>query len=632
MEDKKILEALQVQPLSEEEKTSRHILGRLYGPIATCVESTRNGRTYNRQLWETALNDEIFKEKVANKSLFLELGHPADREETVMAQACACIPELPKIVGDDLYAYVDILDTPNGRLLKTFIDYGFKPGISSRGSGDIMANNEVDPETFFLETWDIVQLPAVKKARLTVCESLEADQLKLKKALCESLNNASEEDKSIMKEALDNLDIDVENATEENLDEAVGPNDPWAKYRQDFTYGEPKPYVDEMVEESLTEAKEDEEDKEDEIETVDEVEADDTEAEDSAEDTADKIEVSEDDEVVKDPAATLGDFLDQFKDYDKDLPIEFKPISVEGNEIAINELAIDSSEEGKLVIEIGYDSAMSDTNTDVELPEDDNPEVDIAIDSNGETIVPEASEAPEEANDAGDEEVIESLMEMIRQKDSLETEVKSLKEDKTVSDAKVAKLEEELRRYKEGFSRMSELAAKSNKFEKEVQALTEQLNNKDTQLKNLQMKTAETVKLTEGMNDNARQVKALKEEVNRLTEESEASSRKLTEQKEAYEKKLAEKTEVAKGYKAKFTAVLNRYVESKASMLGVRTSDIISRLGEDLSLTNIDAVCEKMLNESVAYSKLPFAGKNATVKPTSKKKVEVEVDPFSMDW
>ena len=170
--NKKVLEALQMQPLSEEEKASRHILGRLYGPIATCKEGTRNGRKYNKELWIKALNEEIFQEKIANKSLFLELGHPADREETDMSCVCACIPEMPKIVNDDLYAYVDILDTPNGRLLKTFCDYGFIPGISSRGSGDIMANDEVDPETFFLETWDIVQLPAVKKARLAMCESL----------------------------------------------------------------------------------------------------------------------------------------------------------------------------------------------------------------------------------------------------------------------------------------------------------------------------------------------------------------------------------------------------------------------------------------------------------------------------
>jgi hypothetical protein len=150
--NKKVLEALRMQPLSEEEKASRHILGRLYGPIATTKEKTRNGRGYNKELWERALADDIFREKIANKSLFLELGHPLDREETDMEKVCACIPEMPKVVDGDLYAYVDILDTKNGRLLKTLCDYGFIPGISSRGSGDIMANDEVDPETFFLET------------------------------------------------------------------------------------------------------------------------------------------------------------------------------------------------------------------------------------------------------------------------------------------------------------------------------------------------------------------------------------------------------------------------------------------------------------------------------------------------
>ena len=68
-----------------------------------------------------------------------------------------------------------------------------------------MYNNEVDPETFFLETWDIVQLPAVKKARLSVCESLDQNKLQLRKALTESFNKASAKDKEIMKESLDNL-------------------------------------------------------------------------------------------------------------------------------------------------------------------------------------------------------------------------------------------------------------------------------------------------------------------------------------------------------------------------------------------------------------------------------------------
>ena len=45
-----ILETLQLQPISPEEMQKRHILARLYGPIATFGEATRNGRFYNKEL------------------------------------------------------------------------------------------------------------------------------------------------------------------------------------------------------------------------------------------------------------------------------------------------------------------------------------------------------------------------------------------------------------------------------------------------------------------------------------------------------------------------------------------------------------------------------------------------------
>ena len=230
MNKETILETLKVQPLTEEEKQSRHILKRLCGPIASCKEGTRNGRRYSKELWEKALNDDIFKEKIDNKGLFLELGHPVDREEIDMSLACACIPEMPKIVGDDLYAVVDVLDTTNGRLLNTLIDYGFVPGISSRGSGDVI-DDEVDPETFFLETWDIVNTPALKKARLAVTEGLE-NQKSMKTALVESLNKASEADKKVMKEALNNLHINVDEEPKEEIKECL--NESCADTKEDI--------------------------------------------------------------------------------------------------------------------------------------------------------------------------------------------------------------------------------------------------------------------------------------------------------------------------------------------------------------------------------------------------------------
>jgi hypothetical protein len=557
--NKRILEALQMQPLSEEEKASRHILGRLYGPIATTKEKTRNGRGYNKELWERALADEIFREKVANKSLFLELGHPLDREETDMEKVCACIPEMPKIVDGDLYAYVDILDTNNGRLLKTLCDYGFVPGISSRGSGDIMSNDEVDPETFFLETWDIVQLPAVKKARLAMCESLGTKTLTM--ALRESMEKASEEEKAEMKDTLNKLNISIS----EEVDTEV----PFA----------PDPEEDEDI---LLEKVDEEE------EEIEETEVE----EDSEEETEDPVEEEETEEA--EGAYTVGDMISQLKDYEKKLDLEFKPIVIEDKEYEITALEFDDSEEGKVVVNINYNiPEMEEDNT---LPEEENPEVEVEVSSDEEPAPEEEVEESEEAVDNGDEEVFESLKEMVRQKDELEKEVKNLKNQKTVSDAEVKGLKEDLEKYKSGFMRVSELASKASALNKEVKSLKEQLEVKTSTIKDLQTKITTTTRLTESANAEKAKVKALTERLVSVQTDAEEAEKALRIKLEESNKTARNNAVIAKKYKNQCTALIERYVATKANMLGVKPSDITSRLAENYTLDDIDQVCESLLD------------------------------------
>lgn len=566
--ESKLIETLQLQPLTEEEKAKRHILARLYGPIATCKEKTRNGRGYNRELWEKALADEIFQEKIANKSLFLELGHPADREETDMKMVCACIPEMPKIVNGDLYAYVDVLDTPSGKLLKTLLDYGFVPGISSRGSGDIMANDEVDPETFFLETFDIVQLPAVKKARLSMCESL-SNKKPLKAVLQESYNAANDEDRKVMKETLDKLDI--------SLGEDIDPTVPFA----------PDPVDEEniLLEKVDEEEEDDEKEEEDDEEEDDDKEAEDDEDEDSAE---------EDAEVTD--AYTVNELIAQLKDYDGDLSIEFKPIAIEDKEYPVTALEFDDSEEGKIVVDINYNIPEETEGEDNKLPEDENPEVDVEVSSDEEPAPEKEVEESEEAVDDGDEEVIESLKEMVRQKDELVEEVRRLKNQKTVSDAEVKDLKEQLEKYKTGFMRVSELASKSTALDKEVKLLKEQLEVKTSTINDLQTKIKTHTRLTESVKANEANVKSLTEKLVAVQAEAEKSEATLRDKLEESKKATQHNANIAKKYKAQCTALTERYIATKANMLGVRPTDITSRLAENYTLDDIDQVCEDLLN------------------------------------
>lgn len=247
-------EALEYKKLSAEEMASRNILGRLVGNCADFIMSTRNGRKYTEELWEKVFNNPIMKEKLDNKVLYGELGHPADRTEIDMEKVCVCMPEKPKKNSDGkLVAVFDILDTPNGRILDTFCKYGSVLGVSSRGTGDVITDDYgeevVDPDTYECECWDIVILPAVQSARVQyVNESFDANRAKLRKALKESFDNASEDDKRIMSSTLHSLDIDLEESEGEKETEDVA----------DTTKGDAGDAGDELVrnlQESLIENK-----------------------------------------------------------------------------------------------------------------------------------------------------------------------------------------------------------------------------------------------------------------------------------------------------------------------------------------------------------------------------------------
>ncbi len=622
---KQILEKLEVQDLTEEEKASRHILKRLVGPIATYTDSTRNGRLYNEALWNKQLNDDIFNEKIDNKCLFLELGHPLDdREELDMTKACACIPSLPKIVNGDLYGIIDVLDTPNGRLLNTYIDYGFVPGISSRGSGEINENNEVDPDSFCLETWDIVPVPAVKKARLSVCESLNQKTSKtLTEALHEVYENSTNEDKEVMKDALNNLNEDVlDDPSLVHVDEL---DDTYKGYKVKTIF------VDDLINESVESedsnmriVEEKETEIEDELEDAAEVEDEDPEID--AEETKDEDKKDKDEDEPAEPKSefTVKEIKDAFKGLDNDSIVTVQPVEFNGETLAIN-LTLDRTDEDNLIIG-GSLAPVEDT------------EVEDNIDGELETDEFEPNEAELEADNAGsDEEVLENVKNLVRQNDLLEGKIKSLTKAKAVSDTKVKELEEDLAKFKSGFTRMSEIAAKANKFEKDNQALTERLKEANANNSKLAESLSQQKKLNLKLNSNIVESKSLKESLDNKSKKFEELKESTDKQIAQYSKKLSEAIEAEKKANAKLQLVLKKYIESKATMLGVRPSVITEKLDKKYSLNDIDAVCDEILTESTRFNagnfgRIPLTSNESRKSPKKKAQDDYsDIDPLLLE-
>lgn len=614
----KIREALHFQELTPEEKQSRGILGRLYGPCASFIAPTRNDRFYGDELWTNVFEkNEIVKEMFDNGGIPMELDHPlGDREETTSINIAAILPERPKKDKDGhLITYVDILDTPSGKIVYTLAKYGFKWGISSRGSGELISDYDghesVDPTSYDFQTFDLVLLPAVKDARLTFVESYDAKQKtamkKMKRELKEALSTASDGDRKIMENALDNLKInlDDENLSPENVvTEAISdkmfdlnnapkttPDGIEIEYvnMEDF---------DNWLNEGLDDLDEAKKDDEKEDKTEEEKASDKDKKEDKKDKEEDKSDKKKDDksdeeseEVEPKNEFTVKEITDAFKGLDKDAVVKVLPIEFGGEELNIN-LYLDKADEDNLVIGGTIVPEENDENID-------NPETGETVDVFGNEDVAASDTG---AEDIVDDAFIEDFKKTVRENKALEQKVKTLENEKTVSDAKVNELDKELNQYKEAFNRTSQVASQYKKSKLEIQNLNNQLAEKDNQIKALSEKLSNN-KLTESLDSTKLEVTKLKQQ--------------LVEQATNYKQKYAERTDVAKKYKAMYLGVMQKYVESKANMLNVRASEITSRLDKNYTTDDVDQVCDQILNEGMTMSNmshLPLTNANTKVK------------------
>ena len=543
--------------LTEEEQQKRGILGRLVGVIADSKQPTRNGRLYSRSLWEKVFDDPIILEKIDHKSFFGELGHPLDRDTVDETKIAICLAEKPKIGADGkIYGVFDILNTPNGKILKTLCDYGTDIGISSRGNGDIINEDEVNPDTYSCECFDAVILPAVKAARPKyVTESLDTNNIKLKLALTEAYNTANTKDKEIMKNTFDSLKI--------NLNEDIVKIIPKSEQ-------EVKEVPEGLLEETDTDVQPTEEPK----------------------------ETSVVENEVKVP--TIKEFIDQFKDYDPNTKLYWAPFIINGAKYDFDGLTIDEKglkTDNSLTIKLDYTLPKEDYNID----ETDTENVEVSADdtSSMENLPSDKeTKTTEEAIDNGVDEALENLKEAIRQNNLLSEKIKVLENQETVRDAEVKELKESIEKYRSGFQRLSELASKAQDLEIENSKLEENLKTQKNTVQSLteQLQKNQALIKSNEANEAKAKINYLNEKLKTVLDEAENTENSLNLKLTEANNKLQERTKIAKAYQQKYVQVLERYIASKAKMLGVRAVDITKKLNENYTLDDIDQVCADLID------------------------------------
>ena len=589
-------------------KANSAILGTLEGPCADIINGTRNGRKYSDELWTKVFNNDIVKEQLANGGIFGEAGHPADREEVDIEKIAIAMPEAPKKGKDGkLWAKFHILDTPCGRVLKTLCDYGYNIGISSRGTGDIIEGfdgDEVDPDTYNFTCFDAVLVPAVKEARMNyVTEGLGKKRCHqtLNQQLTESISKASDKDKKLMTEALDNLGIKLD-------EEAVSPEGYTAALR------------------ALHDAIEDDTDTKglqkflcDMIKQCQEIASDyDIELNcDQELDEALHVQATPEIELIyKDKA--LKDLIEKDEDtHDALLDACADALQDLGSEKMSFHITYDDDIADWYIMECKMDESIKECDTVKECADKTN----------------EAVTEEKQTEDVGVDPMVEQLQATLKENALLKKQMQELQDKLAVSGTEASKMNEELTHYKSATISLSAKAKEAKRLEKKVSTLNETV---EKQAKDLRAKAAQ--KLQEGTKASKQltmlteSVKQQKAEIQQLNEKLADAQANAELKRSEYNKTITKAKTLIKEYKALAQDTVNRYIESKAVILGVSANEIKNRLTENYSIDEIDKVCDSLQSYQVNISKLPFNISKKNVRVTESKKEALQVmSPFDDD-
>ena len=160
---------------------NKTILGTFTGKCCDAGVVNNNDMKLDRELFEKLIDSEEYKDAMEHRYYIGFLGHPEDPNCQDFKDACIVMTSMEIKPNDEIYGTFDLIDTPVGRVVKSFIDAGVQFGISIRGAGDVDANGNVDPDTFIFRGFDLVAFPAYNDAVPDFIEIAAASDPKYRK-------------------------------------------------------------------------------------------------------------------------------------------------------------------------------------------------------------------------------------------------------------------------------------------------------------------------------------------------------------------------------------------------------------------------------------------------------------------
>lgn len=169
----------------EQESKNDAILCRAKYQICSIGEKNRNNRVYEKGVWDKVLADQDILDKLKNKSLFFHAEHPTTTQSNTEKVAGVVTNLTLNEEEKKVYATMEVLDTPYGRIVDTLLRAGCGIGVSTRADGELEetldeAGNKfqrVVPESYRFVTIDFTADPSTFGSELPI--AVERDVTKV---------------------------------------------------------------------------------------------------------------------------------------------------------------------------------------------------------------------------------------------------------------------------------------------------------------------------------------------------------------------------------------------------------------------------------------------------------------------
>ena len=157
-------EVLNVEYLVEENKKTGKKEHFIQGIFMQAEQKNRNGRVYPQHVLQKEV-DRYNRDYVQKNRAFGELGHP-DSPTINLDRVSHMITKLYPD-GNNFIGKAKILDTPNGKIVKSLLDGGASLGVSTRGVGSLRPHNgyqQVQDDYKLATAADVVADPSAPDA------------------------------------------------------------------------------------------------------------------------------------------------------------------------------------------------------------------------------------------------------------------------------------------------------------------------------------------------------------------------------------------------------------------------------------------------------------------------------------